>query len=69
MKPLKTQSRLKSKALWVAVAAFIALMFTTFNVWEAIGINIEEYNALVNSILSLLILGGIVNVPIYKNRP
>lgn len=53
------KKRLQNKAFWVAVAAFIALMGKTFNLFTVP----ENYNELVNTLLGLLTMMGIVVDP------
>jgi uncharacterized membrane protein len=52
----KLKQRLRSKSLWVAVAALILMVL------QAAGVNVveEKYNEIVNAILTILILAGII---------
>ncbi len=53
----------KSKRLWVAIAAFIPLLFTSL---ETYGINLmlpDNYDLLVKSFLGILVMAGILSVP------
>lgn len=53
------KKRLQNKAFWVALAAFIALMGKTFNLFQVP----DNYNELVNMFLGLLIMLGIIVDP------
>ncbi len=58
------QNRLKSPALWSAVAALIAFCFKEF-----LGVEIENtLNAFLNVLLPVLIGFGILNNPTNKNN-
>jgi uncharacterized membrane protein len=52
-------NRLKNKAFWLSLAAFIALMAKTFNLFEIPA----NYDELVNTGLGLLVMGGILIDP------
>ncbi|MGM9925217.1 MAG: holin [Bacillus sp. (in: firmicutes)] len=52
-------NRWKNYGLWVAVAAFILLVLQTVGV-EVVP---DRYNELVNSLLTILVLAGIINNP------
>lgn len=60
------QNRLKSKTLWVAVAALIAFLLGNYGLYEAIGLNEETFQELVNLILVVAISLGILNNPTEK---
>jgi len=63
MSKFQFQTRLKSWALWLAVAALIVFM-----VKEFIGIDIgDTVNTAMNLLLPILIAFGIVNDPTNKN--
>jgi phi LC3 family holin len=53
------KSRLKNKAFWVSLAAFIALMGKTFNLFVVP----DNYDQLVNMFLGLLTMLGIIINP------
>jgi len=55
------QNRLKSWALWVSVASLFALVLKAFFDYE-----IPNYNALVNTALTVAVGFGIVNNPTNK---
>lgn len=52
-------SRWRNYGLWVSIASFILLILQTF------GVNVvpEQYNAIVNSFLGILVLAGILSNP------
>jgi phi LC3 family holin len=53
------KKRLKNRAFWVALAAFISLMAKTFNLFTVP----ENYNELVNTLLGVLTMLGIIIDP------
>lgn len=52
-------SRFRNYGLWVAIAALIPLLLNAFGV-EFVP---EEYEAIVNAILAILVTAGIINNP------
>ena len=57
------QNRLKSKALWIAVASLVAFVAKTYFHYD-----IEGFNTLVDMILLILTLAGVFNNPIDKEN-
>jgi uncharacterized membrane protein len=53
----KLKQRLRSKSLWVAVAALVMMVLQT----AGVHVVEEQYNQIVNGILSVLILAGIID--------
>lgn len=53
----KLKNRLRSKTLWVSVAALILMVLKQFGVEIADA----EYNQIVNGVLAVLILAGIID--------
>lgn len=53
------KSRIRNKAFWVALAAFVAMMSKQFNLFEVP----DNYDELVNTCLGLLVMLGIVVDP------
>ncbi|PRR83402.1 phage holin [Clostridium vincentii] len=53
------KSRLKNYGLWVSIAALIPLLLQGF------GLDVlpDNYNAIINAILSILIMLGLINNP------
>jgi phi LC3 family holin len=56
--------RLRNYAFWISVASFIVLILQTFGVTFDLG----QYDKVVNSVLSLLVLLGIINNPTTENK-
>ena len=52
------QNRLKSWVLWSSIAAFIVFVLKTY-----FGVVIPQVDILVNSILSIMVLFGVINNP------
>lgn len=57
------KGRLKSKALWIAIAGLVSVILTAFGVWEKIGITSEAFNGIVAAIGSVLTAFGVLNNP------
>ena len=57
------RERLKSWAVWTAVFGALAVILNAFGVFEKIGIDSTTFDALINSIGSVLIAFGILNNP------
>lgn len=62
-KTVATQSRWRSKVLWVAVIAQVYLIASSTGLWEAIGIDQTVFKTVIDAILQLLVIGGILNSP------
>lgn len=60
---MEIQNRLKSKVLWVAVAALIAFILGNYGLYEAIGLDEESFQHMVELILAVAIAFGIINNP------
>ena len=60
---LSVRERLKSPAVWAAVCGAIAVILNAFDVFKKIGIDCAEFDAIVNSVSSVLIAFGILNNP------
>lgn len=58
------KSRFRNYALWVSVGALIPMILSGF------GINIlpENYNEIINTILSILVMAGILNNPTTEKK-
>jgi phi LC3 family holin len=56
---MNLKSRLRNKAFWLALAAFIAMMAKQFNLFEVP----ENYNEIIDMGLGLLVMLGIVVDP------
>lgn len=63
METSNTQNRLKSWALWVAVLGLLGLICQSTGLFEKIGLDSEEWNAIVTCVGTVLAAFGIVNNP------
>jgi len=56
---MKNKSRFRNYGLWVSIAALIPILL------QGIGIDIlpENYNTIINAILSILVMIGLINNP------
>lgn len=61
------QSRIKSKAAWVAVAALIGFFLGNYGLYDTIGLTSETYQQLVNMIFACLAAFGVFNNPTDSN--
>lgn len=57
------RERLKSPAVWAAVCGAVAVILNAFGVFDNLGIDSAEFDAIVNSVGSVLIAFGILNNP------
>lgn len=62
------QKRYKSKVLWLAIAALLGFILKQWNLFDAIGLNMDSYNTLVDLILAVAIAAGVINNPTDKER-
>ena len=60
--------RLKSKVVWTAVAALIALLLNNYGLWGYLGMTEDVFMELVNMILAILVMVGILNNPTDKEN-
>lgn len=65
---LESQSRWRSKYLWISVAAVIAFILGNWGLYEKVGLNNESFQNLVNLVLSALAAAGIINNPTDKKN-
>lgn len=56
---MNMKKRLRNKAFWVAMAAFVAMMAKQFGWFEVP----ENYNELIDAALGLAVMGGILIDP------
>lgn len=61
------KERLKSWAVWTSVLGAVAVILNAFGVFEKIGIDSAGFDAIVNSVGSILIAFGILNNPTDKS--
>lgn len=57
------QERLKSKVLWIAIAAVLMLLLRNYDLYHYIGMEESVFATLVDMILGILVLMGILNNP------
>ncbi len=62
-KSTNIQNRLKSWALWVSLLGLLGLICQSTGLFEKIGLDSEEWNAIVTSVGTVLAAFGIVNNP------
>lgn len=63
LKTVATQSRWRSKVLWVAVVAQVYLIASSIGLWESIGVDQTVVKTVVDAILQLLVIFGVINSP------
>ncbi len=63
MQKMPLRERLKSPAVWAAVCGAVAVILNAFGVFDHLGIDSTEFDAIINSIGSVLIAFGILNNP------
>lgn len=62
------QSRIKSKAAWLAIAAIISFMLGNYGLYDAIGFTAESFQTLLNLIFVALAAFGVWNNPTDKEQ-
>lgn len=62
------QSRFKSPALWLSVLGLLGLILEATGVFCKIGLDGEEWDAIITSVGTVLAAFGIVNNPTSKNN-
>ncbi|MDP4094885.1 MAG: phage holin [Bacillota bacterium] len=60
-------SRWQSKGLWVSLASIICLLFSTFGLYDMLGITNADLQALISSILAFLTAAGVLSDPTTNN--
>ncbi|MEA1960169.1 MAG: phage holin [Bacillota bacterium] len=58
------KSRLTNYGFWVAVASAVLLLLNALK----LGINVEQYNEIINAILGILVMLGVISNPTTNNR-
>lgn len=58
-----TQSRWKSKVLWVSIIIQLYIIADITGLWQAIGIEKSIVSTIIDSVLQLLVIVGIINNP------
>lgn len=59
------KNRVRNYGLWVSIAAFIPLVLSAFGIKIT---NEQQYNEVINSILTLFVALGLLNNPNTENR-
>ena len=62
------QNRLQSKVVWVSVASLVLLILKNYGLLDNLGLTVESYNEIVDSIVAILVLFGILNNPNSKDN-
>ena len=62
------RDRLRSKALWAAVAGLVVTILSALDAWEAIGITAPQFTQILTAIGAVLTAFGIFNDPTSKDR-
>jgi len=65
---MKRQNRFKSKVAWMAIGSLILLVFNTFGLFDKMGITSTSGQLIIDSILSILVLFGVLNSPTDVNN-
>ena len=60
------RGRLRSKTMWAAAVGVIIVVFSSFNVWEKIGITVEGFKEIMTAVGALLAEFGVFNDPTNK---
>lgn len=62
------RDRLRSRALWAAMAGLLITVLSAFDVWECIGIDEPKLQAIFTSVGTLLAAFGVFNDPTSRER-
>lgn len=65
---MNTQSRWRSKAAWVSVAALVLFILKTYNLLSPIGLTEDSFKELTTLIFTVAIAFGVFNNPTSKDR-
>ena len=65
---LVTQSRWRSKYVWIGLFSIVAFVLGNYGLYDAIGMTSEALQTLFNLILSFLISVGVVNNGSFKDK-
>lgn len=68
LKGVLVMNRLKSKVVWLSVLSLVIILMSIFGVFEKIGITEGNFKILIETILSILVLLGILNNPTDKDN-
>ena len=64
---MNKQNRLKSKLMWTTVIGLILMIVGELGLWSKIGISESNLRYILDSILSILVVFGILNNPTEKD--
>lgn len=56
-------NRLKSKVVWISIASLVILIFGELGLFQKISITQDTFKIIIDSILSILVLFGVLNNP------
>jgi len=56
-------NRLKSKVVWISIASLVMLIFGELGLFQKMDITQDTFKIVIESILSLLVLFGVLNNP------
>lgn len=65
---MSNQNRLKSKIVWTTSLSLILLVVGELGLWNKIGIEESNVKIIIDSILSILVMFGILNNPTNEDR-
>ena len=62
------RDRLRSRALWAALAGLLITILSAFDVWDAIGITAPQLQGILTAIGAVLAAFGVFNDPTERER-
>ena len=62
------RDRLRSKALWAAVAGLIVVICSAFDLWDKLGVTQPELQAIFTAVGAVLTAFGVFNDPTSRDR-
>lgn len=65
---MDNQNRFKSKVVWTTVISLFLLVIGELGLWKVIGIDESSVKLIFDSILSILVLFGILNNPTSEDK-
>jgi uncharacterized membrane protein len=64
----KSRNRLKSKMVWVSIASLLLPIFGHLGLYKSTGITEDSLKITIDTILSLLVIVGILNNPLDSEK-
>lgn len=61
------KKRLKNKALWVSIIAFLGMLLGNYGLYEGLGLTAESFQNIANALLSIFVIAGIIQDPTTNN--